>query len=239
MSEQQTETINDDERFNEIIKQIKKVTPSNFSFSRKCMGVDEFNNTQYYEDDIVQYLFKLGKNLGYTFAYATLWCHKKNGWKFELSSIQFMIERDFIPFSSIEFPETFMVPRSDGTVNEGRINTSDYSAMTIRKSKSNPDNGLNILIPVIFYDEMIDENMVKHVSLESVLMKNPAIIKLSFNFPKINRKVEEESFDYDMSEQVYEHFQKVYQEWIDNTIQPIIEKIRERTHVEISANISS
>jgi hypothetical protein len=238
MSEQQTETIND-ERLNKIIEQIKSVTPANFSFSRKYIGVDEFTNIKYYEDDIVQYQFELAINLGYTFPYAALWCHMKNGWKFELSSIQFMIERNFIPFSYMEFPEAFMVPRSDGSINGGRMNTSEYNAMTIRQSKSNPENGKNILIPVTFYDENMDENMVKHVSLESVLMKNPTIIKLSFNFPKINRKVEEVSFDYDMSEQVYEHFQKVYQEWIDNTIQPIIKKIRERTHVEISANISS
>jgi hypothetical protein len=150
-----------------------------------------------------------------------------------------MIERNLIPFSSVNIPDEFNIPRTSGKINKGKLNFTDFSAMTIHKSKSDDENSETIYIPVTFEDDITGENMIKHISLGSLLMKNPIITTLSINLPKIEKNVTEECFDYDLSDEVYDYYQKTYQDWIDNTIVPILDRVKETTYIDISVSIEN
>ena len=140
------------------------------------------------------------------------------------------------PFSSVNIPDEFNILRTSGKINKGKLN-SLFSAMTIRKVRVM----MRIVkqFTVTFEDDITGENMIKHISLGSLLMKNPTITTLSINLPKIEKNVTEECFDYDLSDEVYDYYQKTYQDWIDNTIVPILDRVKETTYIDISVSIEN
>ena len=208
--------------FEEFENRIENVL-SGLAFSSKAVGYDEFVRKYYNYDDVYE-SFIMGSGNFYPYPRGAVCLHKSNTFFFDVANIKFMIEKNIIPLDLIncdlDFQQSIKIPRSNGSVNEGRSVIN--SALKISKTKG------GVYAYVRFFDNETNFDMEKHTKINELFDCNN-IDKFKIKIPQLN--IQDYNFDdgkYEylsssLIDEIIEYYNSKVNEFMDSFVENITE----------------
>ena len=218
--------LNDVNLVNEIIDDIKYIEGGLGLFSSKYMDYCEFQKEFY--DCIILEIINVAKLININFPYNSIQIHPNNQYKFDCLEQFFKMEKKILLFNNNSFPKVINIKRSSGIIQKCMINS--FNSFNLYKSSQDNYESFHLGLKVGFYNDNteIDENTIyetlpytKNVLLKDILILNPEIKNINFIYSLIdvNKYDNFETFEKkNVVQEVIKHFNNIYTNWINETI---------------------